>query len=418
MKQNRWHDAYHWLALIADEFEAFDRDTLRKIILHGKPIRYDATAALIGRLGEVPTNFKHDRGHNKRPAAVSLPTKPDETATKARLIEYARDSREIHPEIVGVIQDCVFLRPLDETLLTSISQKGRPGTLIGIALRFIYGRETNMQQAIPLLDVWSKLWSDEDRSSSFRLLRGIWQIIRESSIIEDKKAGAVYLAALHQALNNGEVWKLAVAWEIFELRGSLADEEVPIIFTEIARHSSWLHESLITGLSEWLAGNLNKETRATVVAAAERAIVSLNESSWTKDSRDGDHPNVWAALFFPVVLWAHAEKPSDAAVPVFLRGLRWLFTQIPTGDSPRITVLGAFSRLDSLLAKASPELLAGAIQRGTESLEPSVAVFCRLIVAYSRRANLLPAMPKSAITVPAEPGSSAKRPTPIEKRGS
>ena len=34
-RQNRWHEAYHWVALLADEFVGLDKDTIREVIVHG-----------------------------------------------------------------------------------------------------------------------------------------------------------------------------------------------------------------------------------------------------------------------------------------------------------------------------------------------------------------------------------------------
>ncbi len=47
VKQNRWHEAYHWVALLADEFVGLEPATLRGVILHGKPIGFSVTAALL-----------------------------------------------------------------------------------------------------------------------------------------------------------------------------------------------------------------------------------------------------------------------------------------------------------------------------------------------------------------------------------
>lgn len=49
MKKNKWTDAYHWLAVIVEEFIGLTPATLREAIKHGRPIKCSAVAALIAK---------------------------------------------------------------------------------------------------------------------------------------------------------------------------------------------------------------------------------------------------------------------------------------------------------------------------------------------------------------------------------
>jgi hypothetical protein len=383
MKQNRWHDAYHWLALLSDEFGGLDANTIRDAILHGKPISYSATTALIGRLGEVPAGFSRDNWHRQRPTAfIGHVTKGrDLAAVVLQLKDYARDSEEIHPSLSEILQECLFLQDLDEPALSSISAAGKTGILISTTLRFIYGQQPKMAETIPLLDLWSKIWSDR-RSNKPELAR-MWEILRESAIFEDWDSGQAYLAALDESLLNTNLWKLPIAWDILEIRGSLAGEQISLVFADYAKHQTFLHEVLFIHLCKWLSGDLDESTKKMAVLAAENAIVALNETPWFP--KKGDHSNTWANLLFPAVLWAHRGKSSEASEAVFLRGIQSIFERLPSShDIPRTDLSKLFSMLDPLLAKAPPEILHQVLRRGAESFEPSVSAFCRLIGAFGK----------------------------------
>lgn len=386
MKQNRWHDAYHWLALLSDEFGGLDADTIRDVILHGKPISYSAITALIGRLGEVPEGFSCDRRYRQRPTSFIGHVQKDRDLTKVvqQLKDYARDSEEIHPSLPGLLQECLFLQALDESALSSISAAGKPGILISTTLRFIYGQQPKMAETIPLLDLWAKIWADKHRNKPhLKELTRMWEILRESAIFDDHNSGQAYLAALDQSLLNTDVWKLPIAWDILEIRGSLTDEQIPLLFADYANHPTFLHEVLFIHLGKWLSGNLDEGTKKTATLAAENAIVTLNEAPWFP--KKGENPNTWANLLFPAVLWAHRGKSSKASEAVFLRGIQSIFERLPgSHDIPRTDLSKLLSRLDPLLAKASPEILHQVLRRGVESLEPSVSAFCRLIGAFSK----------------------------------
>ena len=386
VKQNRWHEAYHWLALLADEFGGLDKETIRGVILHGKPIGYSVTTALIGRLGEVPEKFSCEKVGRHRPTTFVdyAPKDRDSSKVVQQLKDYARDSDELHPSLLGTIQECIFLPTLDEPTLASISSVGRPGILISTTLRFIYGVPPLMEETIPLLDRWFRILSDERNRRHWEQLTKVWKILRGAAFVDNPASAEAYLAALDAALLNNEAWKLAIAWDILELRRFLTEAQVPVVFAEYADHATNMHEALFIHICEWLSGDITEVTSNVVVLAAEGAIVTLNESPWLPQRED--RSNVWAELLFPVLLWAHSKKSSEASEAVFLRGVRSISEELlRPHNSPKPNLLAI---LDPLLAKAPPEILGNVVHRGVESLEPSVSAFCRLIAGFSRNTQV------------------------------
>jgi hypothetical protein len=382
-KQNRWHEAYHWLALIADEFAGLDHDKIRNVIVHGKPIGYSATTALIARLGEVPETFSCERAERSRPQVLAdLPKDKDQAKIVQDLKEYSRNSDELHPALLPTLQECLFLPPIGEPTLSSISKIGRPGILIATTLRFIYGQKPKMAEAIPLLDRWAT-WRDSQTKPHLQQLARIWTMIRESTLREDTEERKDYLAALDAELLGGDYWKLPIAWEILEIRGFLTEAEIAPVFVDYADHPTFLHEALFVRLCMWLSGDLDEVAKKAVIVAAENAIVVLNEAPWVPE--EGKHPNVWADLLFPTILWVHDGKASETSEAVFLRGIRSIFDYLPHAiDTPRTDLTNILARLDPLLEKVSSKILQAVLSRGLSSAEPSVTSVCRLIKAVSQ----------------------------------
>jgi hypothetical protein len=388
VKQNRWHEAYHWLGLLADEFVGLDKETIRSVILHGRPIGYSATTALIARLGQVPDGFSCERPDRRRQAIVCSEAPDHRNVSKVvqELKDYGRDSDELHPLLLGTLQQCVCLPVLDEPTLGSISSAGRPGILISATLRFIYGMPQHMEETIPLLGRWFKPLSDDRLRSHLGRLTRVWKILRGSAFVDSPASTEAYLTALDGALLNREGWKLAIARDILELRRFLSDSQIPIVFAEYADHPTNMHPALFICLCEWLAGDITEATKRVVVLAADQAIVTLNEQAWFP--KGGDYPNTWADLLFPAIQWAHGAGSSPACEAVFLRGVRSIFEEFAAPQGfPRPSLSKLLAELDPLLSKAPPESLGKAVRRGIKSLEPSVSAFCRLIDGFSKHAS-------------------------------
>lgn len=384
MRSNRWTDAYHWLAVIADEFAGLTSDVIRDALKHGHPITCCAAAALIARLGEVPQGVVFDRGVRRRPASFSGTVQRETDADRLlqRLEDYSRDSDELHPALLSTIEECFFLPALTDQTLSGIASKGKPGALISTTLRFCYGLPPKLAETLPLLDIWGKIWREEENRPHLKRLHRVWMIVRESVSRDDEKAANEYLVGLDTKLVEGSIWKLPLASEVLRIRGYLLKEQVQAVFLEYAEHPTFLHEVLLGQLAEWLSGEIDETMRNTVLSAANEAIVVLNETSW--DSSDGWHPNIWGYLLFPSVQWALSRQTSAASETVFLRGLRFAIDQPPAPQqAAAIRVVRLLSYLEPLLKKAPCDILGATIRAGLDASEPAVRAFCRLIQSFS-----------------------------------
>jgi hypothetical protein len=384
MRSNRWTDAYHWLAVIADEFAGLTSDVIQGVLKHGHPISCCAATALIARLGEVPKGVVFDHGVRRRPASFPGAIQRETNADRLmqRLEDYSRDSDELHPALFSTIEECLFLPTLTDQTLSGIASKGKPGALISTTLRFCYGLPNKLAETLPLLDIWAKIWREEESKPHLKRLHRIWMIVRESVIRDDEKAGSEYLIGLDTKLLEGSIWRLPLASEILRIRGYLLKEQVQPVFLEYAGQPTFLHEALFGRLAEWLAGEIDETLRNTVLSAANEAIVVLNETSW--DSSGGWHPNTWAYLLFPPVQWALSGQTSAASEAAFLRGLKFAFDQ-PTRpqQAAAIRVVLLFSYLEPLLKKAPSNILGATIRAGLDASDPAVRALCRLIQSFA-----------------------------------
>lgn len=383
-KQNRWHEAYHWVALLADEFGGLDKETIIRVIVHGKPIGYSATIALIARLGFVPENFSSDKQQRRSEALVT----PIETRELGVLIselkEFSRESDELHPHLLDTIQETLAYSAIEESTLIGLAAMGKPGILIATLFRFIYGEEQQLSNTIPLLDILAKTHDERQHKPDLKKLVRVWQMVRASVISDDDEAAQTYLVALDRELKEGRVWRLAIAWDILQVRGALLDEQIPMVFDKYADHVSFLHGILYDQLCDWLSMEVSIETRLVLIKAVEHAITKLDEAPWHPKS--GETSNPWANLLFPALLWANGGSTSRSAEAVFLRGIRSTFEGIPQSqERQRSKLIGFLSRLEPILNRVPPDVLRSVVSLGSESLEPSVSVFCRIIQAFAAK---------------------------------
>lgn len=382
MTTNRLHEANHWLALLADEFDGLDRSGIRSAVLRKDPLHRGALAALITRLGEVPDGFSCERAESKKSTDPVLMA-PEIGASQEiirHLMDYARDAQEIHPDILNRVMESLYLEPIEEATLTSIAGIGKPGILISTALRFVYDVPHRMEEMIPLLEVWDKIKREEKQKPYVRKLARAWSVARESVFLEDGQARTDYLTYLDRALFE-DTKVLAIAAEIFEIRGMLTNEQTPLVFTEYAKHDSPLHPLLFIRICDWLSVSMDVVSEAAIARAAENAIVTLDEEPWCTEEHMND--NTWANLLFPMVIWAYTKKSSASSEAVFLRGIRSLFEFLPHSSIlERPLLADLLPKLEPMMSNVPATILGNMLVRGIESAEPSVSAFCRLIAAF------------------------------------
>lgn len=394
-------DAYHWLAVLAHEFDGLASDKVREALTRiAQPITGAAAAALIARLGEVPASLKFERSSRNGPSFVDSVREADRSKIFDRLKDYSRDSVELHPQTLTAIEESLYHPVFPEAQLVELAASGQPGVLIVTALRYGYGSAPKLAEAVSLLDFWiTQTRPGYENRKEVQQLMGIWRVVRASVLNYDKQELAAYLVALDNALAQGNFWPLSVATEILRMRGLLSDSQVGGVFREYVRSATPLHKRLLAQIVVWLAGELEEKMRDAVLKAAHDAVLILNEEKW--DNADGWHRSPYGFLLMPLVVWAIGSQVSPSSEAVFLRGIKFLF-EAPALDEGNVS--SVLAGLDPLLKKAPPEILSSVLRHGTESFDPAVRAFCRLVVSLASGAEVSPAL---LVSRSAEPTAGA-----------
>ncbi|MEN9502508.1 MAG: hypothetical protein RI964_1793 [Pseudomonadota bacterium] len=374
MKNNRWTDAYHWLAVIADEFTGLLAREIESILRKSNStIHAEATTSLIARLGYVPEGVQFRRGYGSKPdLSVDKATHEVEFSSAIqKLNDFSRDSDTLHPELITTIEQCLYFSPLDNQAITAFSANGKPGMLIATTLRHCYGYSPQLFETISLLDHWGVTNNTNDQAK--KKLQDIWRTIRYSIHDMNDEVTTKYLEELDKNLFSNNGWELFIAFEILRVRGCLLVEQIDHVFLKYVDHTSYLHRHIFEELIKWLSGDLNETTKQAVIRSTHAALVTLNENSLY--SSYGDDSIEWVFCIFPVIQWVLEGKQTPAAESIFLRSLQCAL------ETSHVTLL--ISKLEPLLNMVPQHIIRETIISGKENPEPFVRGFCGLIKKFS-----------------------------------
>jgi hypothetical protein len=225
-----------------------------------------------------------------------------------------------------------------------------------------------------------------DPNATIGRLKHVWFLIRESLRLGEAQRDAEYLAALDHEFAEGDTWKLALAYELFQMRGGLLPIQINEFLSEYAEHVTYLHELLLEQCAVWLEREESPEVKQALVAVARSALVRLNETTWRGDSV----PNTCAYLLVPTIVWFISQESSEECEMVFLRALQQLVdrTRHTAWSQHGHDVQGRhlsdlFSQTAALLDFIPKPILSSTLRRGLKIDDPVVRVFCRLVEAFT-----------------------------------
>ncbi|MCX6121906.1 MAG: metallophosphoesterase [Ignavibacteriales bacterium] len=386
VKQNHWIDAYHWLAVIADEFGGLSPELMEDALKRGEPISGSAEISLIARLGKVPPGAIFSQRAKKQRGGITASTST--TILKKESIigllkECSRNSDTWHPAINFAIESALYYPQLLDEQLTEFAKIGNHGILIALVLRYCYGISPDLVESIPLLD--SRAFSLLHKSQNqFKRLYAIWATVRASVIQYDSKITEEYLHALDVALSSDKAWDLSIASEILHVRRKLLSTQIVKVFCAYARGTTWLHPDLFVQLSKWLDNDLTEEEKLSVSSGTKAALAILNEDQW--DSSDGRSRGPWAFLLFPVVHWMLAGQSDEEPNAVFLRGIKFSLSKLQTAQNEvTYDINNLLGSLEPLLQRVPPDILRKVTKQGLQMFDPSVRAFSRLLHTLGQR---------------------------------
>jgi hypothetical protein len=382
MGNNRWIDAYQWLAVLAHEFANAPPEVLVSALVKREPIYCAAAAALIARLGELPEGVKFERASRVRHRKASGTDNDGVTPEDAlqSLMELSRGSETLHPQTVQVIERALILPQIEEVILRELATKGGHGILIAAVMRHCYGVAPLLSESLPLFDVWGAIWGRSQRSQDEERLLRTWNTARMTALKESGADTATYLAEVDRKLAASGIWQIPLTSEILRIRGSLLHSQIEPVFLEYARHGTFLHRKVFGQLVSWLSGDIDDSTKSAVVDAARAAIVLLNETPWTLGR--GTFANVWAFYLFPTLYWALGGKQSAEADAVFLRALQSVLERgdLQTPTAQQIDYVAAvFGVGEPLLRRVPAGRLKAVVSFGVDAPSPVLRTLCRMI---------------------------------------
>lgn len=374
VESNRWTDAYHWLAVIADEFTGLSSNQIQSILeKSNSAIRAESTASLLARLGHVPEGIQFRRSYRNEPNFSADETIQNNEASSiiSRLNDFSRDSEALHAELIPTIERSLYLDPFDGQVVTNFSARGKPGMLVATTLRHCYGHPPQLFETIPLLNHWGV---NNVNDHAKKKLQNIWRIIRYSVHESDEQILNGYLEILDENVFSSNAWELFVAFELFRVRGSLLEAQIESVFIKYIDRTSYLHERIFEELVKWLSGELDEATKRALIRSTHTVLIILNEntsySSYEKNSLK------WVFCIFPVMQWVLEEKQTPEAESVFLRSLQCAL------EASSINAL--ITKIEPLLNMIPPHIIKETIASGKESPEPTMRAFCQLVDKLSQ----------------------------------
>lgn len=377
VRQLRFKEAIHWIALLGHEFGAISAGDLEGALSAGHSIARATEQAIIARLGRVPSQVHTRDRIGLPPAGLGKPTRvrPTHEVTTGKLKEFARPSENLHPELHQTIEDALLETPLKDDYLDELGKGGVPGALVSSCLRFCYGRRLGMRESLQLFRFWPDTVQRQDRLM-MRLYR-CWREHCTADIRTHPDTKRQFLEELDALLLRDTYSACDVAAQLLVLRGRLLPAQIGRVFEFCAENPWSLNTEMGKLFVDWLSGDLDAETAEAVDAACTRALGVLDETSWEPTSQEHLR-EIIAFLLFPSVYWACTGKESDRAGRVFLRGLKFLAGHAGGGQAVIARLADMLKTLEPLLAKVRPSLIEGLLHQGRQSDDLALRAICRL----------------------------------------
>lgn len=378
LQKDRWTDAYHWVAVIADEFGGLPPEQLEGVLLAGSPIHGSATRALIARLGRTPENLPLRDHPSRIPREIErvLPP-PSQGDVIASLMDCARTSERLHPATCRSIESAILNGTLPDDTLRAIDTAGAAGALISEALRFCFGRPSSFQSRVRLLR-HPFLTREQSQDPCLGRLLALERIAHSAAILEGKQRRDEYVYELDAEFGREGSWSVAIATELLSVRGELSPNQCARVFRDYAERHGLLHERLAIGLVPWLASLAPDESSGTITQAISEAIQILDETGWDSGSTGLRH-SAYPYLIFPLVIWAYTGTSTEECERVFLRGLKFVFQEAPRGQIG--DAVKPIAVIEPLLAKVSNGILSAVMEKGRHFPDPAVRAITQLTLA-------------------------------------
>jgi hypothetical protein len=158
--------------------------------------------------------------------------------------------------------------------------------------------------------------------------------------------------------------------------------QIPLVFDHYTRHLACDDYGLGNQLVKWLSTDLDQSISTVLLEAIERGLTTLDGQPW--ESREGIRKDAFPLLLLPLAYWKITEKVTELSIRVFLRGIKFAFTQ-PSEENKRTGPIVIMANLEPILSKVPKSLLDKVLALGRTMEDPAIRSLCRLLstIGYS-----------------------------------
>lgn len=361
----RSDDIHQWLTVIADEFVGVPKQELEKRVI-ASPIHHEATAALLFRLGTIPTSFK------RMQPSYGIPPEPL-PFSEAQLRDASRQTEGLPENLCERLLSTVIHRAVRPEEIESSKQLGSNGALIASVLAFTQGFPPSPEYVVLTLPLRSTY--KNQRQGCLVHLLNICNVSQYERLKADPRTRSPLLFAVQKAFTDvGNVAEAASV--LLELREYLTGKEAQKLFDSIVEWAYRTDDILQEQIVRWFSRvpiDFPGELPETL-AAINNALARVSEKAPEKPPLTMDEAMVDMSLALGA--WRLSDRENIKATEAYWRGLRILFRM--KGNDALSPLADAFQILEPLLVSVNPDLLRSAIW--SRNLDPDPVVRASFVI--------------------------------------
>jgi hypothetical protein len=377
-KDLRWTtDVRQWLALLADEFVGLPKEQLEKIILSPRAIHREITAALLFRLGTIPSAF------NPGTKLQGLSIVASGAYSEQELADAARQTDAFPGGICERIEATITQRPVLASEIAKLRQAGSNGALIASVLAFTQCIPPEPEYVALVLPLLTLARRPHQPGCIDRLIGAC-----KTSHYECLKADSTTRPALAKVVGKAFATSNDIAEAalmLLDLRGYLDGTEAHRFFEHVVQRAYATDREIQEATVRWLV-RIQSEHAAHVpetLQAIKSSLVSLAEKE----------PETSPVLFEEAIVdmtlalsfWLLSGEENATATSAFWRGLKTLF-KIQSSQLLN-PLLEALEILEPLFVEVSPDLLRSAVNAGASDSDPFVRAACVVLSSFGGTAR-------------------------------
>lgn len=324
IQKHRWTNHYHWLAVLADRFIGLEKVKLNDIVCVGNSLYGSATYSLLGRLGEVPSNFCSRDKHHSIPEDLfdeGESLTPD--VIYKRLIDVARESEWLKSGISELITRAILSLDLSQNFLDELASKGKNGSLLAGVLAYCYGLEIKADYALLFNDYYGT--AEQKNSTDFERLNRVSTLSHAAVIRLNENAKNEYLSKLLAEVKRADYNNNLYIFEILRIQKDLTLEQVNYLLPLFAgnKYGGGMDSRIVSILSLWVINLSDQTIKDELINICKKCINDLDRLSWEANSINYRDPSVY--LCFSLMYWFAGGESDQISSRVFARGIKLMF---------------------------------------------------------------------------------------------